>query len=314
MSARGRGPKNDVDIVHFRPYMYPAGSTEALAHTEYVGTESTWSVVWTSDSSIELYMHDERTPGGLLMASGAVITDILARIAAIEAEMPDDYRASATLVGSDFVVTMSDGTTQTTSLAALLDNVNVVPGTYTFDDANQSVTLPLTNGSNIVLDHTAMASDAELAAAIAALPPEEYLAPVVVSPAGVATFITNQGTAAGSIDVAGIANSLEDYLLQPTLSGTTVTFPLNQGGSYTLDYAMFNESVTDNGDGTFTFDDGGGTLTTWSTDTDDQVVASADGSVTVTSSVLADGQIDYDLSVQAYLAATFQDNAGVPFV
>jgi hypothetical protein len=283
------------------------------AADRYIGTNRTFSMTRIDNATYELYVHDGVTPGGFIFGTATNVLNLETRVAAIEAQMPDDFVASGALVGTDYVITLNNGTTVTTDISAAFDNINAVPGTYAVDGAGM-VTLPLTDGNQVIVDTANLASDTELAAAIAALPPEEFLSPVVVSPAGVATFITNQGTPAGTIDIAAIATGLEDYLLQPTLVGTVVNFPMQQGVNYTLDLSSLNETITDNGDGSFTFDDGEGNTTIWRTDTDDQVVASADNTVTVTPTTNADGQVDYDLSIRAWIDANLLNNAGGPLI
>ncbi|MGB0907409.1 MAG: hypothetical protein ACPGVT_07940 [Maricaulaceae bacterium] len=157
-----------------------------------------------------------------------------------------------------------DGNSFTSDLSAAFDNINAIPGSYSFTDNMQSLTVPLSNGANVVIDASDMASENELNNAIA---------------------------------VAISTLAAEDYLLKPSLTGTVITFPLNQGAFYTLDLTSLNESVTDNGDGTFTFDDGeGGTPITWTGDTDDQAITSSDGSVTITPTTQSNGQVDYDVT------------------
>lgn len=278
----------------FNAHMDPVEATRAA---EYRGHAWTLSATRVSASQFNLYIHDEIKQGGFLLGSAIDLGPLEARLAALEADSPDDFVVASALNGTNFDITLNNSTVLSTDVSGLLDNVNVVPAVYVLDGT--TATLPLTNGTNLVLDTTALASDTELATAIANLDAEEFVAAITVSAAGVATFTTNLGRVSGQLDVADIIEDLESKLLQPTLVGTIVTYPLQGGVSYTLDLATLNETFTNNGDGSITIDDGeGGTYTVF-TDTDDQVVMSGDGSIGVAITTQADGQIDYNITTNA---------------
>lgn len=65
------GGKDPVAIRIFQPYAYPAGSPEATEHLRYVGRTNELSAVFTSPSSVALYVHDETTPGGFPVSGPA---------------------------------------------------------------------------------------------------------------------------------------------------------------------------------------------------------------------------------------------------
>ena len=155
----------------------------------------------------------------------------------------------------------------------LLDNtdLSIDPGTYTYTDADETVDLPLVDAGGaqvgtVTLDLTDVASDDDLAAAIAAL----------------------------NATIAALAP--EDFLVSHALAGTVLNSTLDGGAVVSVDLAALDENIVDNGDGTFTGEDAAGNPVTWSTDTDDQVIASADGSVIITPTILPNGQVNYDLS------------------
>lgn len=286
-------------------------AAQALA-AGFVGEYRSFSANRTGVSSYEIFFHDGVTPGGFTIASAGAFTSIENRLGTLESDAPDDQVAAVNLVGTDLQLLLNTGGTITGDMSALFDNINVLPGLY---EVNGGVTsIPLSNGSQLQLNSSTLATDAELAAAlaaaVAALPPDEFLQNVAVDGSGVANFLTNQGNSVATLDVAGIAQSVDQYLNQPTLTGTNVTFPMESGVNYVLSLASLNESLTDNGDGTLTFDDGEGNATTFRADTDDQVVSSPDNSLTVVAVPQPDGQIDYRLTTQAALIpATDPTNA-----
>ena len=302
MTTNRSGAQRSVNLAHFAPYIDPEDARRAA---EYIGQNTTFSIVWTAADIAQLYVHDEKTPGGLIVGEAGSFSAIEARLLAIEAEMPDDVFASAAVAGTTLTVNISNGTAIPVDVSSLLDNVNTVPGVYAVTGG--TTVIPLTNGASVTLDTNALASDAELAVVAAA---EEYLANVVVSAAGVVSYITNLGNTAGTADIAAIIAANEQVLQQPTLAGTVATFPLQGGVSYTLDLATLNENLTDNGDGTVTWSDGDGGSFTFSTDTDDQLVTSPDGSVVVTPTILVGGQIDYTLATNASVSPATDPTGG----
>lgn len=240
-------------------------------------------------------------------------TGILARLDDIEAEMPDDFLISAPVVGDTIQLTLNNGTIIPVDLTPYLDNNNIVPGTYTLDGTG-TTDFPLLNGAVVTIDHTALATDQQIADLEAWLQlvddEERFLDNITVDAQGNATFIDNFGNVIGThtdnnivpgtytladgntalpledgtivnldgslfatdADLANAVISLtnminaveaaEDFLNQPTLAGNTFRFPMELGTTYTVDMSRFDESLTNNGNGTYTFNNGsGGTVT-----------------------------------------------------
>lgn len=58
-----------VTIHTFRPYNWPAGTREALEPYRFIGEINTISAIWTSETTCELRVHDEVTPGGVAISA-----------------------------------------------------------------------------------------------------------------------------------------------------------------------------------------------------------------------------------------------------
>lgn len=286
-----------------------ANPANAAAAASYVGEDGTFSGIRDAAGATTIVLHDEVTPGGVVVGQGVDLAPLDARVTALEAQS-DVSTSALVLNGTDLQAVLSSGTVLTLDATPFFDNINVVAGLYALDGTTTDI--PLTNGANITVDTALLATDAELAAAIAALAAEEFVNNIVVNAAGVATFLTNLGNTAGTLDVAAVAESVEEHLLQPTIVGSMVTFPMDSGISYTLSLASLDESLTDNGDGSFTFDDGEGNNITFNTDTDDQALSSPDGSIALTPVPQPGGQVDYNMVVVGDMVAATDPDAGTP--
>lgn len=200
-----------------------------------------------SDLDLSAYLK-----GDSCMGCGISVSDVIAIVEQAQAN-------AACACGDELALVDADITALETRVLTLEgSSANSLTSTVTV--AGGVVTFTLGDGSTVDVDVT---TDAELAAALAALPADEFVTTNTVTGSTVNLF-TNQGNPAGSFDLPG---------------------------------------VVDNGDGTLTITPVGGTPVTVAVGADDQVVASADGSVTIVPTVGAGGQIDYDLSVSADASA-----------
>lgn len=163
MTHNNSAGKQAVRLAIFRAHVDPI---EAVAATQYVGPNNYFSLVWTSQTEACLYVHDEFTPGGHLIActnmaqppeitgfryeACTLFIDVLTTEGLVVHELPvpelcqrvEDFQLNAAT--ETVCIIMSDETQHCVDLAPVLANYvyNVVEdpnGRFTFTRAGQPV-------------------------------------------------------------------------------------------------------------------------------------------------------------------------------